>query len=266
MISQETSVSLEYHSYVRYISLAVLFFALAALPAVQAQIHGVPPSVTSFGPGRGPNPGVPASVTSLGPNGFEGGNQFFVARNCCRFVANPGRGQFRRHRHHPFVSYYPVPVYTPYYADVVPGPVDDSMEEDYSGGPTPFDRRGPAPGSRSVLQQYARDEEDGARVTDDTADDHRSSRTSQHSEAAKGSSAETEVASLTSDESPTVLVFKDGRKVEVKNYAILGDVLYDLTPGHPRKIPLSDLDLGATQKVNEDQGNSFQVPVHASGT
>jgi len=59
---------------------------------------------------------------------------------------------------------------------------------------------------------------------------------------------------------PTVLVFKDGHQVEVSNYAIVSPTLYDLTPGHPRKIALADLDLLATQKQNDDRGITFQLP------
>jgi hypothetical protein len=59
---------------------------------------------------------------------------------------------------------------------------------------------------------------------------------------------------------PTTLVFKDGHQLEVNNYAIVSQTLYDLTPGHPRKIALSDLDLPATEKQNDDHGILFQLP------
>jgi hypothetical protein len=48
--------------------------------------------------------------------------------------------------------------------------------------------------------------------------------------------------------------------VEVGNYAIVGATMFDLTPGHPRKIALADVDLEATQKENEDHGVSFRLP------
>jgi len=121
-------------------SILILCLALLFVPILPAQIHGVPPSVTSLGPGRGSAPGVPASVTSLGPNGFEPDNQFFQFPQCCMnplFPLNPNPPLFRR-RHHP-VPFFPVavPVYTmPYYPEIVSAPVDDSMEEeDYRGGP-----------------------------------------------------------------------------------------------------------------------------------
>jgi hypothetical protein len=65
--------------------------------------------------------------------------------------------------------------------------------------------------------------------------------------------------------SPTTLVFKDGHELEVDNYAVAGQTLYDLTPGRSQKIALSDLDLSATQKQNHDQGAAFELPpTHAN--
>src|SRR5207237_2319982 len=271
-MSAEITGNLNYHSYVRQIGIAILLLMLAA-PALQGQIHGVPPSVTSFGRGRGPAPGVPASVTSLGPNGFQTDNQFFPVPNCCinplcPITSNPSL--FRRHRHH-FVSFYPVgvPVYTPYYADIASAPIDDSMEEEEDGGgPTLFDRRGPARGSRDRGDRYAtmladrhyQPDEDEQANDDRVSREHKASANKAQSEPAAGSER------TVSDEPGTLLVFKDGHKAEVKNYAIVGDQLYDLTGGRSRKIPLAELDLEATQKLNEDQGITFQVPGHSSGT
>jgi hypothetical protein len=59
---------------------------------------------------------------------------------------------------------------------------------------------------------------------------------------------------------PTVLIFKDGHTVEVGNYAIQGATLFDLTPGHRRKIAIADLDLEATRRQNDERGVTFQLP------
>jgi hypothetical protein len=58
----------------------------------------------------------------------------------------------------------------------------------------------------------------------------------------------------------TVLVFKDGHKSDVLNYAIVGDALFDLGAGRTHKILLADLDLPATHKANDDRGVDFQIP------
>ena len=57
-----------------------------------------------------------------------------------------------------------------------------------------------------------------------------------------------------------ILVFKDGHQMEIQNYAVVGQTLYDLTSGRPRKISLADLDLPATEKLNDDRGVSFDLP------
>jgi hypothetical protein len=61
-------------------------------------------------------------------------------------------------------------------------------------------------------------------------------------------------------EPATVLVFKDKHSEEVQNYAVVGNTLWIFTEDHARKIPLSDLDIPATQKANDDHGVDFQLP------
>ena len=64
-----------------------------------------------------------------------------------------------------------------------------------------------------------------------------------------------------SDPAPaTVLVFRDQHKLEVQNYAIVGQTLWTFAPQHTQKIPLSDLDLPATIKANDDRGVDFRLP------
>jgi hypothetical protein len=58
----------------------------------------------------------------------------------------------------------------------------------------------------------------------------------------------------------TVLVFRDEHKQEVKNYAIVGQMLWVFDLQHTQKIPLSDLDLPATTKANDARGVDFQLP------
>jgi hypothetical protein len=60
--------------------------------------------------------------------------------------------------------------------------------------------------------------------------------------------------------SATVLVFRDQHKQEVQNYAIVGSTLWNFAPQHTQKIPLSDLDLPATTKANDERGVDFRLP------
>jgi hypothetical protein len=56
---------------------------------------------------------------------------------------------------------------------------------------------------------------------------------------------------------PTVLIFRDGRKIETKNYALAGQTLWIFSEERARKLPLADLDLDATRQANEERGVEF---------
>jgi hypothetical protein len=58
----------------------------------------------------------------------------------------------------------------------------------------------------------------------------------------------------------TVLVFLDRRIQEVKNYAIANEQVLVYDDHRTKKIPLMDLDLAATQKLNDERGVDFQIP------
>ena len=237
----------EYHIPVRpSLSLSVAFLAVGlfvALPAA-AQINGAPASVTSPGFGGRAVNGPPASVTSLGPQGYAPQHHppLTSAGNGFHHDGNHDRD---RHRHQGqdsnFVgpTWYAVPV--PY--AVEGGPAEDQPEQgadddaDYQGGPTVFDRRGSGP--RSYVPPVK-----------DTPPAHTAER------------AREEAPAVEPDPPlpPTLLVFKDGRTVEVANYAILGQTLFDLTPGRRHKFAIMDLDLEATRKQNDERGVTFQLP------
>ena len=59
---------------------------------------------------------------------------------------------------------------------------------------------------------------------------------------------------------PVVLIFNDGRRMEIQNYAIIGQVLWILDERNSTKISLSDLDLNATQGENRSRGLRFSLP------
>ncbi len=62
-----------------------------------------------------------------------------------------------------------------------------------------------------------------------------------------------------------VLVFRDGHKEEVKRYMIKGNIIftgadYWSTGSWTRKVPVADLDVPATLKLNEERGGKFSLP------
>jgi hypothetical protein len=48
--------------------------------------------------------------------------------------------------------------------------------------------------------------------------------------------------------------------LEVQNYALMGSTVWVLGDQTTRKIPLNDLDLDVTQKLNADRGVEFVAP------
>jgi hypothetical protein len=57
----------------------------------------------------------------------------------------------------------------------------------------------------------------------------------------------------------TILVFRDKHSEEVKNYAVVGNTLWVFDEQRARRIPLADLDIGATTRQNEERGVEFRV-------
>jgi hypothetical protein len=246
----------------------LLMFSVAACLPVQAQVNGAPPSVTSLGFGGNNNVirGVRPSVTSLGPNG-PGNNWPVIGNgNCCynfflpedwKAPLLPERRHHRHEDHGYLVGGVVEPVYVPYAVPYAPDAGDDAVEDDapdtdYVHAPSV---RSPEAGARSG----------GGRDSAEQADASAGpiSGGPFEGEAAPNESAPGEASEPVAAQPLTVLVFKDGHRSDVENYAIVGDTLFNFEAGRTRKILLADLDLPATHKANEDRGVDFQVP--ASG-
>jgi hypothetical protein len=247
----------EYHNAVKHsvqpsIPALLALFGMLLLPLLlvstsPAQINGVPPSVTSPGFGGHAINGIPPSVTSLGRNGYAPPNSGVT------FSTNVPHNNSHHHHHTAqgnadYGYVYALPV--PYAVDVSPPDTDDDEDADYQGGPTIFDRRGSGAASY-VPPSYA-----------GPAHAQTAPAGAMQAEDAPASQSGAELAPEP-PLPPTTLVFKDGHQIEIENYAIVSLTLYDLTPGHPRKIALADLDLPATEKQNDDRGVTFQLPPSA---
>jgi hypothetical protein len=59
---------------------------------------------------------------------------------------------------------------------------------------------------------------------------------------------------------PTTFVFRDGRKMTTENYAIAGQTLWVFNDRAARRFPLSDLDRGATEQANAENGLDLHLP------
>jgi hypothetical protein len=228
-------------------------FSVAGYLPVQAQINGVPPSVTSIGFGGRLINGIRPSVTSLGPNGYGNGNinDWFVFGNCCSdlFIpVNPGppqsSGHHRRKHHDHDPADLAVGIVEPAYVPYAQEGDDASPDVNYVHAPGAPNRDA---GSQDALNPDA--PANRARYRDSAPEADASA------EPTPGEPDEPVTA-----QPSTVLVFKDGHQSDVLNYAIVGDTLFDISAGRTHKILLADLDLPATHKTNEDRGVDFQIP------
>jgi hypothetical protein len=225
---------------VAFASLTLLALSSLLLATGQAQVVNPPTSVTSQGFG-GSHPVTAPFPTGGTLPGHSAPNPGAPSGSLSQSSSRDGQ-----HHHHHYVQYKPPLIYaTPYpvsYAIDIGAAEDDSnadnnsnddSDANYQGGPTIFDRRGNGPDSYIPPVANATSPEFLARVDANPPEPA---------------------------PAPTMLVFKDGHTLEVGNYAIVGATLFDLTPGHPRKVPLADLDLQSTQRQNDTRGITFQLP------
>lgn len=223
------TTELGYDNRVKRASVAVFVAAVLAIclvPFARAQVHGAPTSVTSTGFGGRAINGTPPSVTSLGRHGYAAGASSASSKTAST------------HTHHrsTYGGVWAVPYY-PYDSGYAQGDGSaDYAGDQYNGGPTVFDARGP--GNTIPPAPYQRNAFD--------------------TQPAAGNSSEP--ADPAGTQAETILVFKDGHQLEVENYAIVGQTLYDFSDGMRHKIALADLDLSATTRENDSHGNDFRLP------
>jgi hypothetical protein len=206
-----------------------------------AQVHGIPPSVTSIQFHVPPFlPNARPSVTSLGPypayNPSPFPQPYGIPRSVCPWGCRHRTGYGYNGGY--AGSYFPAYASVPYYYDST-----DNSPYVYSGPPPEQTLHvvvDLAPSRRTVLPDY-----DDATV-------------------APPATVSAHDAPLMPLET-TVLVFRDGHQQEVSNYAIMGQTIY-LFDNRTRKIGLDEIDVPATVKLNDDRGVDFHLPVQKMAT
>ena len=222
---------------------------LCVAPAVAQhsgiQFHGTPASVTSPGVDGRPR-GIAASVTdpTFGSS-----------------MANRGHvpGNFGGHHHHrstpvfavPYYGYYGLPYY--YYSDY--------QQTEAQQAPEP--QQAPPPQVIVIKEESSSSNtgDEDSRYGGHSFDSREESRDSRHDPAPQAQPAPAPKAAEEQLVPMTTLVYRDGHKSEVLNYAIVGGNLIDLTKSPVmKKIPLDSLDLVATRHENEENGVDFHLP------
>lgn len=217
----------------RTIAVAVLGFA--SLPIV-AQVNGVPPSVTSMGP-NGRSTAPPPSVTSMGPLGWQVPRGTTLRGMQPVFPPHPGFHPGPRHRGGAVI----IPWYTPYPVYVIPENAysDATNSESSTAAEPPSPPRVP-----EAASSYAPPVTPPPSVAP----------------APPALPAVVEPPSPPLPKETTVLIFRDGHRFELTDYAIAGQDVLNLSGHGPHRIALADLDLPATVRENDDRGIDFRVP------
>ncbi len=257
--------------------------SLIALPMFQARAQtfsrGVPATAMSPEP-DGRQHGVPASAVSPVPpqNVVVGQRQFGNTFGNHGFVNHGPRHRFVTHGNRGNV-FVPVPVFYPVYgygdpsypvADpYVPAtqdPAANSAANGANANEANAEEAAPASSDHELQSAYlqgARDalehERDKVRHGDPDADSHEFA--SRRKEAKADPPPEVAPQPVKEDNSPkTVFIFKDGHQIETKNFAIVGQTLYDFSNTGLKKVQLADMDKEATTKANDDRGITVKLP------
>ncbi len=223
---------------------AAMTLTLGSSEFAAAQIYGIPPSVTSIQNHLPPYmPNIRPSVTSLGPSGYAGAPAFPVyPTGSGRYGQGFGRGHGygSRNGYRSGYGYAGGAYVAPYYV-----PMFDASYGYDSGSSGPYVYSGPPP-------------EQTLHVVIDTPAARNMPADDEEIPPAPARSNEDSVPDARPID-PTLLVFRDGHQLEVSNYAIMGQTVY-VFDAHAQKIALSDLDVSATVKANDDRGVEFHIP------
>lgn len=163
-------------------------------------------------------------------------------------------GRFaRRSFFYPYYSYYP------YYPYAYPGyysPYDysDYAQPSYASNPTVVVQTAPANSESSYENEQLVQEVRGLR------EDVRQLREEQNSRQQPRQTGPQPSASAEEPARTTVLVFRDGHRSEVQNYAIAGKTLWIFNERRANKVLLSDLNIPATRTANSERGVEFSLP------
>jgi len=238
----------------------------ATSPEPDGRQHGIPSNVQS------PTP-IPAGVNVPGVN-VPSLRRFSFHGPLHRF-GNP----------HDRRRVVPVPIFFPIYGYGEPGypadpfvqaPSDQQSADNASDNSSASSReQAEAPssddqlrqaylqGARDALQDTLRKERDSGRYGEHYLDSRERSSASHKApdRTTTADSEQTAPAPAKEDNGPaTVFIFKDGHQIETKNFAIMGDTLYDFSESILKKVQLGDLDKDKTIKANDDRGITVKLP------
>jgi hypothetical protein len=263
--------------------LAVVAVFLLFMVQAQAQLfsHGVPAGATSPEP-DGRQHGIPSNVQSPTPIPAGVNVPGVNVPGLRRFNLHGPLRRFGNPRDHRKVVI-PVPIFFPIYGYGEPGypadpfvqtpePPSDSSSASSSdsasaqsqadvAGNDDLLRQAYLQGARDALKDTLQKDRENGRYGEHYLDSREQER-SRASKAAPADEAPAPAAApVKEDNGPaTVFIFKDGHQIETRNFAIMGETLYDFSGTVLKKVQLTDLDKNATVKANDDRGITVKLP------
>jgi hypothetical protein len=201
-----------------------------------APTHASGSFLPAYGPGRG-------AGHVGGPNrGYGGGNN-----NTGN--GHKGNGDYGRHRY-PY-GFYPVPYVLPYYGSGYDSAYYDSP--DYSSEPGP----GPGPEDSDAQALMMNQDALGQRVQQLTAEVENLKSQQQPQPSPDTGAAVKPADSDIQNEVPVTLILHSGQQIDVKNYAVTDGVFWNFSKQPAQKIPVSAIDITASEKATEAKGGEF---------
>ena len=235
--------------------------------------------------------GAPPSVISLGPAGFGGGSGLSVAgsisfgRNPQFHVGTVGSSFPHFHHHHFVPVFVPLYPYVPYTQQVIYQPVVATSDEEdrYAredrepyrepARPLVIERHGDRYERRYLEDEdsdlygdyYAdsREQRRHRRYAGRREEEREAERIRRRRERERTEEAEAR-ATKPVERPATVLIFRNGSRLEVHNYAIVGGTLFELSEAGTHTVLISELDLPATVRENRERGLDFRLPAASS--
>jgi hypothetical protein len=204
---------------------------LPVYPSASANSIGIPASAYSIG-FPAPSYGVIPPVYSSHPHAY--GSSYYSAPY--------GKNGYYRSRYgygglpyFPLLGYYDNGFYD------APPPYSGTYEDDPSleGGPSP-DVAGLSEQVKHLSAQL-----------NDLQD-----QLSQRSPSASGNMPDS-LPQEAAPEPPLTVVLHDGQMLQIQNYAVMGDTLWDLSSQPSHRIPVSSIDIPASTKASEASGAEF---------
>ncbi len=217
----------------RWLCIATFSLALLTLP-VWAQRHGGGGGAHFASGGGHPSASFHSPSVSYHGGSYSHGSGI---------VVHSGNPYYRRRVFYGSRFYYPYAAYYPYYGWYGPYDYQSDSQADYQSNYQTGDS------SAGYSGPYR---DDGGLQRDLDSLNGKVDRLQADVEARNHPKTNMEPA--------TALVFRDQHVEEVHNYAIAGGTLWVLNDQAAKKIPLAQLDIPATVKMNDDRGVDFQVP------